>query len=37
MTKNNKKVYFGVAGMSDFTHNKDKARTQRYVNRQKQK
>ncbi len=30
-----KKVYFGAAGMSDFTIHKDEARKQRYINRQK--
>ena len=28
-----KKVYFGAAGMSDFTIHKDEARKQRYINR----
>ena len=35
ITNNNKKVYFGAAGMSDFTHHKDEARKQRYINRHK--
>ncbi len=29
----NKKVYFGQAGASDFTIHKDEARKQRYINR----
>ena len=29
----NKKVYFGAAGMSDYTIHKDEARKQRYINR----
>ena len=33
ITKNEKKVYFGAAGMSDFTKHKDKARKQRYIKR----
>ncbi len=35
ITYNDKKVYFGAAGMSDFTHHKDEARKQRYINRYK--
>ena len=35
ITNNNKKVYFGAAGMSDFTIHKDEARKQRYINRHK--
>ena len=35
ITKNNKKVYFGQAGASDFTIHKDEARKQRYINRHK--
>ena len=30
-----KKVYFGAAGMSDYTLRKDEARIQRYINRHK--
>ncbi len=33
ITKDNKRVYFGAAGMSDFTKHKDEARKQRYINR----
>jgi DNA-binding PadR family transcriptional regulator len=35
ITDNGKKVYFGAAGMSDFTIHKDEARKQRYINRHK--
>ena len=35
ITNNDKKVYFGQAGASDFTHHKDEARKQRYINRHK--
>jgi hypothetical protein len=35
ITNNNKKVYFGSAGMSDITIHKDEARKQRYINRHK--
>ena len=35
ITNNDKKVYFGLAGASDFTHHKDEARKQRYINRHK--
>ena len=35
ITNNNKKVYFGQAGASDFTLHKDEARKQRYINRHK--
>ena len=35
ITNNNKKVYFGAAGYSDFTIHKDEARKQRYINRHK--
>ena len=35
ITNDNKKVYFGAAGMSDFTHHKDEQRKQRYINRHK--
>ena len=35
ITKDNKKVYFGAAGMSDFPHHKDEERKQRYINRHK--
>ena len=33
ITKDNKKVNFGAAGMSDFTIHKDEARKQRYIKR----
>ena len=33
ITNNNKKVYFGASGYSDFTIHKDEARKQRYINR----
>ena len=32
---NNKKVYFGASGYSDFTIHKDEARKQLYINRHK--
>ncbi len=32
ITNDNKKVYFGAAGYSDFTIHKDEARKQRYIN-----
>ena len=35
ITKSGRKIYFGAAGMSDFTKHKDEARKQRYINRQK--
>jgi len=35
ITKDTKKIYFGAAGMSDFTKHKDEARKQRYRNRHK--
>ena len=35
ITNNDKKVYFGQAGASDFTIHKDEARKQRYINRHK--
>ena len=35
ITHNGKKVYFGAAGMSDFTIHKDEARKQRCINRHK--
>ena len=35
ITDNDKKVYLGAAGMSDFTIHKDEARKQRYINRHK--
>ena len=31
ITKDNKRVYFGAAGMSDFTKHKDEERKQRYI------
>ena len=33
ITNKNKNVYFGAAGMSDYTIHKDEARKQRYINR----
>jgi len=33
ITKTGKKIYFGAAGMSDFTKHKDEERKQRYINR----
>ena len=33
ITNNDKKVYFGAAGMSDFTKHKDEARKQGYIKR----
>ena len=35
ITNDNKKVYFGAAGYSDFTIHKDEARKQRYIDRHK--
>ena len=35
ITNDNKKVYFGASGYSDFTIHKDEARKQRYINRHK--
>jgi hypothetical protein len=35
ITNDNKKVYFGAAGMSDFTIHKDEQRRERYINRHK--
>ena len=35
ITNENKKVYFGQAGASDFTIHKDEARKQLYINRHK--
>ena len=35
ITKDNKRVYFGAAGYSDFTQHKDEARKQLYINRHK--
>jgi Family of unknown function (DUF5754) len=35
ITNENKKVYFGQAGASDFTIHKDEERKQRYINRHK--
>ena len=35
ITNSGRKVYFGAAGMSDFTIHKDEARKQRYINRHK--
>ena len=33
ITKDNKRVYFGAAGYSDFTQHKDEERKQRYIKR----
>jgi hypothetical protein len=33
ITKDNNRVYFGAAGMSDFTKHKDEERKQRYIKR----
>ena len=33
ITKDNKRVYFGAAGMSDFTIHKDEDRKNRYIKR----
>ena len=33
ITKYNKRVYFGAAGMSDFTKHKDEDRRKRYITR----
>ena len=33
ITKDNKRVYFGAAGYSDFPKHKDEARRQRYIKR----
>ena len=35
ITNENRKVYFGAAGYSDFTQHKDEARKLRYINRHK--
>ena len=35
ITNDNEKVYFGAAGISDFTIHKDEARKQRYIDRHK--
>jgi hypothetical protein len=35
ITNSGRKVYFGAAGMSDFTIHKDEARKQRYIDRHK--
>ena len=35
ITNDNKKVYFGATGYSDFTIHKDETRKQRYINRHK--
>ena len=35
ITNSGRRVYFGAAGMSDFTIHKDEARKQRYINRHK--
>jgi hypothetical protein len=35
ITNSGRKIYFGAAGMSDFTKHKDEARKERYINRHK--
>ena len=35
ITNSGKKVYFGQASASDFTHHKDEQRKQRYIDRHK--
>ena len=35
ITNDNKKVYFGASGYSDFTIHKNETRKQRYINRHK--
>ena len=35
VTKNDKRVYFGASGYSDFTIHRDEERKQRYINRHK--
>ena len=35
MTKTGKHIYFGAAGMSDFTKHKDEDRKNRYIDRHK--
>ena len=35
ITNDNKKIYFGQAGASDFLHHKDEQRKLRYINRHK--
>ena len=35
ITKDNKKIYIGASGYSDFTIHKEEARKQRYINRHK--
>ena len=35
ITNDNKKVYFGASGYSDYTIHKDEARKQLYINRHK--
>jgi hypothetical protein len=35
ITNSGRKIYFGAAGMSDFTKHKDEARKQRYINMHK--
>ena len=37
ITKTGKRIYFGAAGMSDFTLHKDEERKQRYIQRHKKK
>ncbi len=37
ITKDNKRVYFGAAGMSDFTIHKDEDRKNRYIKRHEKK
>ena len=35
ITNSGRKIYFGAAGMSDFTHHKNEARKNLYINRHK--
>jgi hypothetical protein len=35
ITESNKKIYFGQASASDFTHHKDEQKKRRYINRHK--
>ncbi len=35
ITENNRKIYFGASGYSDFTIHKDEQRKQRYIDRHK--
>ena len=35
ITNSGRKIYFGAAGMSDFTHHKNESRKNLYINRHK--